>query len=213
MTNPAGTYIVSIVLFMKIVLATRNKKKVEEIKRIFGGKAIRFLTLDAFPGCPDVEEDGKTFRANAVKKAIHIARFTQCPAIADDSGLEVFALGRAPGVFSARYAGEGADDNKNMKKLLADMKGLQGEERKARFVCCIALAFPDGRHRTFTGYARGSIGNRPRGSNGFGYDPLFYPEGFENTFAEMTAGEKDFLSHRGKALRKLCIYLKNLLTP
>ncbi len=196
---------------MKIVLATGNKKKVEEIKRIFGGQDINFLTLDAFPGCPDIEEDGKTFRANAVKKAVHAARFTNCPAVADDSGLEVFALGGAPGVFSARYAGAGADDNKNVRKLLADMKHLEGGERDARFVCCIALALPDGRYKTFTGYARGSIGKRRRGGNGFGYDPLFYPEGYKQTFAEMTAAEKDFLSHRGKALQKLCNYLKSLL--
>jgi XTP/dITP diphosphohydrolase len=195
---------------MTIVLATRNKKKVEEIRRIFGGQDIRFVTVDAFPGCPDVEEDGKTFRANAVKKAVHVARFASCPAIADDSGLEVFALGGAPGVFSARYAGAGADDRENVRKLLAEMKNLRKDERKARFVCCIALALPDGRHKTFTGYARGSIGSRPRGNNGFGYDPLFYPEGYERTFAEMTAGEKDFLSHRGKSLRKVCSYLKNL---
>jgi XTP/dITP diphosphohydrolase len=195
---------------MTIVLATRNKKKVEEIKRIFGGHDIRFVTLDAFPGCPDVEEDGKTFRANAAKKAVHVARFTKCPAIADDSGLEVFALGGAPGVFSARYAGPGADDKKNVRKLLAEMKNLRNDQRKARFVCCIALALPDGRYKAFAGYARGSIGHRPRGSNGFGYDPLFYPEGHTQTFAEMTASEKDFLSHRGKSLRKVCSYLRNL---
>jgi XTP/dITP diphosphohydrolase len=195
---------------MKIVLATRNKKKAEEIKRIFGGQDIRFVTLDAFPGCRDVEEDGKTFRANAVKKAVHVARFTKCPAIADDSGLEVSALGGAPGVFSARYAGAGAGDKKNVRKLLVEMKNLRKGERKARFVCCSALALPDGRYKTFTGYARGSIGSRPRGSNGFGYDPLFYPEGHMRTFAEMTAAEKDFLSHRGKSLRKVCSYLKKL---
>jgi XTP/dITP diphosphohydrolase len=196
---------------MTIVLATRNKKKVEEIKRIFTGKEIRFLMLDAFPDCPDIEEDGKTFRANAVKKAVHVASFTNCPAVADDSGLEVFALGGAPGVFSARYAGVGADDKKNVRKLLAEMKNLEKEQRQARFVCCIALALPDRRCRTFTGYARGNIGNRPRGSNGFGYDPLFYPDGHGQTFAEMTDAEKDFLSHRGKALRKLCGYLKKTL--
>jgi XTP/dITP diphosphohydrolase len=196
---------------MTIVLATRNRKKVEEIRRIFGGRNVRFVTLDAFPDCPDVEENGKTFRANAVKKAVQVARFTNCPAVADDSGLEVFALGKAPGVFSARYAGLGADDRKNVRKLLAEMKHLNGEERNARFVCCIALALPDGRHKTFTGYARGSIGKRPKGSNGFGYDPLFCPEGHKRTFAEMTADEKDLLSHRGTALQKLCGYLKKLL--
>jgi XTP/dITP diphosphohydrolase len=196
---------------MTIVLATRNKKKVEEIQRIFGGQDIRFVTLDAFPGCPDVEEDGKTFRANAVKKGIAVARFANCPAIADDSGLEVFGLGGAPGVYSARYAGERADDRRNVNKLLSEMKHLKGEGREARFVCCIALALPDGRCRTFTGYARGRIGKSPSGSNGFGYDPLFYPEGHGQTFAEMKPGEKDLLSHRGKALKKISIYLRKVL--
>ncbi len=196
---------------MTIVLATTNRKKVEEIKRMFAGYDIRFLALDSFPECADVVEDGRTFRANAVKKAVHIARCTGWPALADDSGLEVFALGRAPGVFSARYAGEGADDNKNVRKLLAAMKDIPGEERNARFVCCVALALPDGKHKTFAGQARGAIGRHRRGNNGFGYDPVFYPEGFRKTFAEMTDAEKDSLSHRGKALRKLYSYLKNLL--
>jgi XTP/dITP diphosphohydrolase len=194
---------------MQIVLATRNNRKVREISRIFSGYDVSFLGLDAFPGCPDVEEDGKTFRQNAVKKAVSIAKFTGCTAIADDSGLEVMALGRAPGVYSARYAGKDADDRKNLLKLLREMKGLEGEEREARFVCCIAIAFPDGTHRTFTGYAKGEIAKKPKGFNGFGYDPVFYPAGCGRTFAEMTASEKDSLSHRGKALKKLYIYLKN----
>ena len=194
---------------MEIVLATRNNRKVREISRIFRGYDVRFLILDAFPGCPDVEEDGKTFRQNALKKAVSIARFTGCTAIADDSGLEVMALGRAPGVFSARYAGKGADDRKNLMKLLREMRGLEGEDREARFVCCIAIAFPDGCYKTFTGYAKGEIAKKPKGFNGFGYDPVFYPAGYDRTFAQMTASEKDRLSHRGKALKKLYIYLKN----
>jgi XTP/dITP diphosphohydrolase len=192
------------------VLATRNKKKVEEIGRIFAGYDVRFLTLNSFPGCPEVEEDGKTFRQNAVKKAVRAAAFTGCLAIADDSGLEVPALGGAPGVFSARYAGEGADDRKNLLKLLREMKGLEGKDRAARFVCCIAIALPDGKAKTFTGYAKGGIGTRPRGYNGFGYDPVFYPEGADRTFAEMSVEDKDRLSHRGRALGKLYIYLKKL---
>ncbi len=195
---------------MNIVLATRNRKKVEEIGRIFKGYKVRFLTLDSFPGCPEVEEDGKTFRQNAVKKAVSIARFTGCPAIADDSGLEVKALGGAPGVFSARYAGEGADDRKNLMKLLRELSGKEGKGREARFVCCIVIALPDGRYKSFTGYTKGEIGKKPKGFNGFGYDPIFYPMGCDRTFAEMTDAEKDRLSHRGKALKKLYIYLKNL---
>ncbi|MHB8881107.1 MAG: XTP/dITP diphosphatase [Thermodesulfovibrionales bacterium] len=195
---------------MDIVLATKNRKKAEEMGRIFEGYAIRFITLDSFPGCPDVEEDGKTFRANSLKKARAVAAFTGRPAIADDSGLEVMALGRAPGVYSARYAGEGATDSLNVRKLLKEMKGLEGGDRKARFVCCLALVLPDGHHKTFTGYVYGSIGRKEKGSNGFGYDPLFFPEGHDRTFAEMTASEKDAMSHRGRALKKLHHYLITL---
>jgi XTP/dITP diphosphohydrolase len=196
---------------MKIVLATTNKKKVEEIKRIFRGYNIRFVPLDAFPGCPEVEEDGKTFRANALKKALQISGFTGCPAIADDSGLEVEALGGAPGVFSARYAGAYADDRSNVNKLLRELRNIKDEERKARFVCCIAFALPDGHYKTFSGIARGIIGKKQKGSNGFGYDPLFYPVGHDRTFAELSDAEKDSLSHRGKALGKLYAYLKDKL--
>ncbi len=196
-------------VFMNIVLATRNRKKVEEIGRVFKGYEVCFLTLDAFPGCPEVEEDGATFRQNALKKAVSVAKFTGCPAIADDSGLEVRALGGAPGIFSARFAGKDADDRKNLMKLLREMKGLEGEDREARFVCCIAIAFPDGSYKTFTGYAKGEIAKKPKGFNGFGYDPVFYPAGYDLTFAQMNASEKDRLSHRGKALKKLYIYLKN----
>ncbi len=195
---------------MDIVLATKNKKKAAEMSRIFRGCDLRFLTLDSFPGCPDVEEDGRTFRANALKKGRAVARFTGHPALADDSGLEVMALGKAPGVYSARYAGEGADDRKNLRKLLREMRGLEGEAREARFVCCMALVLPDGHHKTFTGYVGGRIGKKEKGNNGFGYDPVFYPEGHARTFAEMDASEKDSMSHRGRALKKLFAYLSSV---
>lgn len=196
---------------MKVVLATTNKKKIEEIKRIFSGLDIRFLTLDRFPGCPDVVEDGKTFRQNAVKKAVSISKNTGYPAIADDSGLEVYALDKAPGVFSARYAGEKAADWENVKKLLHEMRNLKAAGRKARFVCCIVFAFPDGKLKTFTAYASGVIGKRPKGFNGFGYDPVFYPDGCNRTFAEMDGSEKDSLSHRGIAMKKLLKYFRKNL--
>ena len=196
---------------MEIVLATRNRKKVEELKRMFAGCDVNFVTLDAFPGCPDVEEDGKTFRSNAVKKAVEVARFTGCPAVADDSGLEVMALGGAPGVFSARYAGEGAGDRDNLAKLLKDMRRVKDGEREAQFVCCIAFALPDGHVKTFGGYVKGLIGRRRKGANGFGYDPVFYPLGYDRTFAEMTDAEKDALSHRGKAMKKFYRFLKSRL--
>lgn len=197
---------------MNIVLATRNRKKVEELMRMFAGYSIVFQTVDAFPGCPEVIEDGRTFRQNAVKKAVAIARYTGCVALADDSGLEVDALDGAPGVYSARYAGKDASDGDNVKKLLKNMMGIDDPvSRTARFVCCIALALPDGRSKTFTGHVKGTIGKRPKGYNGFGYDPVFYPQGHERTFAEMEDTEKDDMSHRGRAMKKLYAYLKEML--
>lgn len=193
---------------MEIVLATRNKKKVEEIERITVGMPISILTIDDFPGCPEVEEEGPTFEDNAVKKALSIARYTGKPSLADDSGLEVYALNRAPGVLSSRYAGEGADDKKIIEKLLKEMRSFTDDKREARFVCCIAFASPDGNVKTFFGYAEGKIAREPKGGQGFGYDPVFYPEGKNKTFAEMSSDEKDFLSHRGKALREFLKYLR-----
>jgi XTP/dITP diphosphohydrolase len=197
---------------MNIVLATTNRKKVEEMKRMFADYDISFVTLKSFPGCPEVAEDGKTFRANALKKALAVSKFTGHTAVADDSGLEVAALGGAPGVFSARYAGESASDSENVKKLLREMRPLKDNKRRqARFVCCIAFATPEGKYKTFTGYIKGIIGKGQKGFNGFGYDPVFYPEGHNKTFAEMTDQEKDQLSHRGRAMKKLYKYLKGML--
>lgn len=193
---------------MDIVLATRNKKKIEEIKRITSDMSISIFTLDDFPECPEVEEDGITFEENAIKKAITVARYTGKPALADDSGLEVYALSCAPGTLSARYAGEDADDRKNNEKLLYKMRSIVEEQRKARFVCCIAIALPDGSVNTFYGYSEGRIGTETKGFNGFGYDPLFYPDGYSRTFAEMSDGEKDAISHRGMALGKVQRYLR-----
>lgn len=171
---------------------------------------VAILTLDDFPACPEVEEDKPDFEGNAVKKARAVARFADKIAVSDDSGLEVDALGGAPGVMSARYAGENAGDAANLKKLLEDMREVRDEKRGARFVCCIALSFPDGKAVTFQGLVEGHIGREPRGKMGFGYDPVFYPAGHRKTFAEMTAEEKDALSHRGAALRKFKEYLKTL---
>ncbi len=193
---------------MDIVLATRNRKKVEEIKKIFGSMKIepRFYTLDDFPECKEAEEDGVTFEENAVKKALQIFKCTKMTAIADDSGLEVDALKGAPGVYSARYAGEPSDDFANSRKLLDEIKDIPDEGRGARFVCCIALAEADG-VKTFIGYVKGRIGRGMRGVNGFGYDPLFFPEGHDRTFAEMDDTEKNAMSHRAMALRELQKYL------
>jgi XTP/dITP diphosphohydrolase len=194
---------------MEIVLATRNKKKIEEIIRITEDLGIIVLTLNDFPGCPDVEENGMTFEENAIKKAITVVNYTGTPALADDSGIEAYALNGEPGILSARYAGEGADDTKNVQKLLRDLYGVT--RRGARFVCCIALAFPGGQVKSFFGYSEGTIGTELRGENGFGYDPVFYPQGYVRTFAEMSDREKDSLSHRGRALQELRRYLTEKL--
>jgi XTP/dITP diphosphohydrolase len=194
---------------MEIVLATRNKKKIEEIRRITSDLPITVLSLDNFPNCPETIEDKDTFEGNAVKKAVEVCQCTGKPALADDSGLEVDALDGAPGVYSARYAGGtgNGSDRQNFEKLLSELKKVIAEKREAQFVCCMALAFPDGTVKTFFGLAKGRIGLEPKGKTGFGYDPVFIPDGFEKTFAEMTAEEKDKLSHRGKALEKLADFL------
>lgn len=197
---------------MEIVLATRNKKKVEEIKRITVELPITILSLDDFPNCPETVEDKDTFEGNAIKKAVEVCRCTGKTALADDSGLEVEALGGGPGVYSARYAGNanGGNDVRNYEKLLTELKNVPDEKRGARFVCCMALAFPDGLVKTFFGYAEGSIGRKPKGKTGFGYDPVFIPKGYKITFAEMSGDEKDRLSHRAKALEKLADSLQSL---
>lgn len=192
---------------IELVIATRNRKKVEEIKRILQGIPVTLYSLDDFAGCPEIEEDELTFEGNAVKKAVAVASHSKKPAIADDSGLEVYALNNAPGVFSARYAGEETNDKNNLEKVLKEMENIEESKRGGRFVCVIALAFPDGKTETFEGFVEGSIGREPRGFNGFGYDPVFYPEGHDRTFAEMSAEEKDSLSHRGRALKKFREYL------
>jgi XTP/dITP diphosphohydrolase len=194
---------------MEIVFATRNKKKLEELKRITAGLPIVVLSLDDYPNCPDVKEDKDTFEGNAIKKAVEVCGCTGKPALADDSGLEVDALGGAPGVYSARYAGGSGNGNdvRNYEKLLSGLKNIPDEKRGAQFVCCVALAFPDKTVKTFFGYAKGRIGWGPKGKTGFGYDPVFIPEGKKTTFAEMSAEEKDKLSHRGKALDKLAEFI------
>ena len=200
---------------MDIILASRNKKKIRELKKIIEDgivsqeeTAVNILTPDDFPQCEEVEEDGDTFEANAIKKAVYISKTTGLTAIADDSGIVVDALDGAPGVYSARYAGEDSDDMANNRKLLEEMKNIPDEKRTARFACCIALSKGD-EVQTFMGYVEGKIGTENRGENGFGYDPLFFPEDHVRTFAEMSDEEKHSMSHRGRALAKLQEYLKD----
>lgn len=198
---------------MKIVIASRNVKKTEELRRILEGVEINLLSINDFPELEEVEEDGVTFEENALKKARYVCQKTGLPAISDDSGLEVEALGGKPGVRSARYAGERATDEDNIKKLLKDLEGVPLEKRNARFVCCIALVFPNGQEYIFWGYVKGTITESPRGNYGFGYDPVFIPEGFQKTFAEMEPYEKDKISHRREALNKLKDFLLKFKTP
>ena len=185
---------------MNIVLATRNQKKTEEIRRILAGTGVLLQNLSDFPDCPEVVEDGVTFQENAAKKAWAVAQFTGLPALADDSGLVVDCLGGAPGVWSARYAGEDASDADNMHKLLEAVRDHPPSARTAHFACVMTLAYPDGRLHHFYGRIAGRIVDTPRGSNGFGYDPVFVPETLDRTFAELPGEQKDVISHRGRAL-------------
>lgn len=183
---------------MQIVAATRNPHKIAELCRITAASKIEWLGLDRFPGMPEVVEDGATFTANAIKKALETARYTGCCSLADDSGLEVAALDGAPGVYSARYAGEPVSYERNNLKLLHALQGHKN--RSARFVCVLALCLPDGKCRTVKGVCDGTITEKLRGTDGFGYDPLFLPAGYSQTFAEMPMDEKNRISHRGRAL-------------
>ena len=191
---------------MELVIATTNQGKLKEIREILKGLDVKVKSLADFPGCPDVIEDGETFRENALKKARAVAAYTGRLTVADDSGLCVDALDGAPGVYSARFSGKGADDLKNNRKLLRLMKAVPDPERGARFVCVLALAGPDGsgiRERVLRGEVRGRITREMRGPRGFGYDPLFYYTKAKMTFAEMGPDEKNMVSHRARALKKL----------
>lgn len=185
---------------MQLVVATRNRHKLAEIRALFDLPGLELVSALDFPEIPDVEEDGKTFEENAVKKAVTLARATGYWALADDSGLEVEALGGAPGVYSARYAGVPVSYPANNAKLLRELEGVKN--RKARFRCVIALSSPSGVARTVEGHCEGRILHEPRGSHGFGYDPVFVPDGFDRTFAEMEPAAKNAISHRGRALQK-----------
>lgn len=184
-----------------LVIASRNEKKKRELLQVIGDLDLEVATLNEFPQAPEVEEDGMTFRENAVKKAREIADFTGRMTLADDSGLEVDALGGLPGVHSARFAGEPSNDERNNQKLLEMLEGVPAQERTARFRCVIAIAFPDGRVETAEDTCEGRIGFTPRGQAGFGYDPLFIPDGYDLTFAELSPEVKNRISHRGKALQ------------
>lgn len=183
---------------MKLLIATRNPHKLEEIQQIFDLPGLDIVSALDYPQIPEVVEDGLTLEANAVKKAVTLAVATGLWALADDSGLEVEALDGAPGVYSARYAGEPPDYAANNQKLLAELDGVT--DRAAQFRCVIALSEPSGRAQYVEGVCKGTIAGGLRGSNGFGYDPLFVPDGYTETFAELPSDEKNRISHRGRAL-------------
>lgn len=187
---------------LRIVLATRNRHKIEELTAMLRGLPVEALTLDDLPAMPDVVEDGETLEDNAIKKAVSAAREFGLPALSDDTGLEVDALDGAPGVRSARYAGDTGDAVANNRRLLAELRDVPESRRRAAFRCVIALARPDGAASTAEGVTRGVILTSPRGHGGFGYDPLFLPDGHEETYAEMSPAGKNAVSHRGKAINR-----------
>lgn len=191
----------------RIVLATRNAHKVGELRHILADVLaeldLDLVGLDEYPDAPDVVEDGVTFAENATLKAVAVARSTGLPALADDSGLAVDVLGGAPGIFSARWSGRHGDDQANNDLLLAQLADVKDEHRGAAFVCAAVLALPDGRTVAREGRFPGTLARAPRGTNGFGYDPLLVVEGDTRTSAELSSAEKHAISHRGKAFRAL----------
>lgn len=196
---------------MKLLLATRNRKKLEEMRRILATDEV--LGLDDVPAYDEVPESGLTFEANALIKAREGVRHTGLPTVADDSGLSVAAMNGMPGVFSARWSGGHGDDTGNVDLLLSQLGDVPDEDLGAAFVCAVVLVHPDGREWTVHGEMRGHLIRAPRGSGGFGYDPIFVPDGHTRTSAELTPAEKDAISHRGQAMRALASILAGGLEP
>ncbi|HEX8708546.1 MAG TPA: RdgB/HAM1 family non-canonical purine NTP pyrophosphatase [Pyrinomonadaceae bacterium] len=185
----------------ELLVATRNAGKVLEYRALLDALPFRLRTLDEFPAVAEVEETGETFAENAALKAGAYAAATRLWTLADDSGLEVDALGGAPGIFSARYGGAGASDAERINRLLEELSGFEAHQRGARFICAIAIADPEAQIANLsTGKCEGRIATRPGGAHGFGYDPVFIPEGYERTFGELPDEIKEKISHRAQAL-------------
>lgn len=198
----------------KLLLATRNQGKIVEFRRILDALApgaIELVGLDQFPDLHDVDETGSTFQENALLKAREMSEATGLPAIADDSGLCVDALNGDPGIFSARWAGTHGDDKANLEKVLGQLKDVADKDRTAYFICVAALYLPQGTSHCEEGRFYGTILKSPVGENGFGYDPIFQPDGLEISSAQMSAEEKDQVSHRGKALRAIAPHVMKAL--
>jgi len=196
---------------MRLVLATRNQGKVRELSALLAPLGMEVRSLFDYPEVPPVEEDGRTFMENAVKKARYTCAATGEAALADDSGLEVDCLGGAPGVHSARFAGLPGDDEANNHRLLQLLAGVPLDRRTARFRCAVAVAFPDGELLTAEGTCEGLIVDEPRGKEGFGYDPLFYLPEYGKTVAELDLETKNRVSHRGRAMAAVCELLARKL--
>jgi XTP/dITP diphosphohydrolase len=190
-------------MIRELVLATRNRHKIGELVALLGNLGVTIRTLDEFPDAPDVVEDGDTCEANAVKKARTIAEFTGLPAVADDTGLEVDALGGRPGVYAARYAGEDATYEDNCRKLLRELMGVPRGQRTARFLTVAAIALPSDGIRVAQGTLDGAIAEEASGTLGFGYDPVFLIPALGKTLAQLSADQKNTISHRAKAFLKM----------
>lgn len=198
----------------KLVIATRNAGKILEFRRILdliSAGAVELVSIDQFPDLIDVEETGTTFEENALLKARYAAKMTGLPSISDDSGLCIDALGGAPGIFSARWAGTHGDDKANIEKVLDELRAVPDEMRGAYFICVAALVMPDGRQEVAEGRFEGRILQRAIGDQGFGYDPIFAPSGMSISSAQMSADEKDACSHRGKSLRAIAPHVIEML--
>lgn len=195
----------------QLVVATNNAEKIREIKNLLADLPLSLRSLGEFPKIVEVEETGATFAENARLKAQGYALQTKLWALADDSGLEVEALGGAPGLFSARYAGENAGDDEKIKKLLLELNDTGDENRRAQFVCAMALADENGEVKFLAeGVCRGRIAVTPSGQNGFGYDPIFIPDGFSQTLGELSSATKQQISHRARAAEKIIQYLRDI---
>jgi XTP/dITP diphosphohydrolase len=195
----------------RVVIATRNEAKRRELARYLSKLGVTITSLAAMKGVPQVVEDGRTFKANARKKALTVSRITDAVVLADDSGLSVDALGGRPGVWSARYAGEDADDLANNKKLLGELDGMPAPKRGAAFICAIAIAHHGKIIADIEAQCRGKIAFKAAGRHGFGYDPLFIVRPYGRTFGQLGLRVKDRMSHRAKALKKACVFLKRYL--
>ena len=195
------------------ILATRNQKKLSELQRILAasGVDVGVTDLSGYPDLPEVAETGATFTENALLKARGVVAHTGVPAVAEDSGLYVDALNGMPGVLSARWAGRHGDDEANLRLVLAQLADVPADRRGAHFACVAALVLPSGQEHVTEGTVNGRIANAPRGTNGFGYDPIFVPVSSELTMAEMSPEAKDAISHRGRALRALAPVIAELL--